>query len=143
MSNRVEFIQIVEGAEIPYIAHKGDAGYDLMSAEHFILEPGEIKLASTGIAVDMKPPEMFGMVCSRSGLAVKHGVTVINAPGIVDNDYQGEIKVGLVNLSQNPRTIEIGDRIAQLVFAWSASSEPGLHNAAAQRTDNGFGSTGR
>jgi dUTP pyrophosphatase len=94
------------------------SGMDAAAAvpEPVTLEPGFIELIPTGFAVAL-PPGYELQVRPRSGLAVKHGITVINAPGTIDADYRGEIKVGLINHGQKPFTVERGDRIAQLVLA--------------------------
>jgi len=94
------------------------SGMDAAAAvpEPVTLEPGFIELIPTGFAVAL-PPGYELQVRPRSGLAVKHGITVINAPGTIDADYRGEIKVGLINYGQKPFTVERGDRIAQLVLA--------------------------
>ena len=103
--------------EMPTYATAGSAGCDLRfnDDEEWTLSPFERKLIPTGTFLQI-PKGHFGMVCPRSGLAVKHGVTVINAPGIIDSDYRGEIHVPLINLSHNIYEIKPGERIAQLVI---------------------------
>lgn len=96
-------------------AHKHDAGLDLASTEAVELKPGERKLVPTGVRVIL-PPDLVGMVCPRSGNAIKHGLTVLNAPGIIDSGYTGEVKVILMNLSDETHKVEKGDRVAQLVL---------------------------
>ncbi|GAA2513241.1 dUTP diphosphatase [Pilimelia columellifera] len=99
----------------PRYAHPGDAGADLVAAQDLRLAPGERALVGTGMSVAL-PYGYVGLVHPRSGLAARHGVTVLNAPGTVDAGYRGEIKVNLINLDQrNVATIARGDRIAQLV----------------------------
>lgn len=105
-----------DGARIPEYAHEGDAGVDLRSSEALVLKPFERALVSTGIAVAI-PDGYAGFVIPRSGLAAKHGISIVNAPGLIDSNYRGEIKVTLVNLdASNDFRIEQGDRIAQLVI---------------------------
>jgi dUTP pyrophosphatase len=103
------------GAVLPAYRIDGDAGADLASTAEITLAPGERALVPTGIAIAL-PAGTVGLVHPRSGLAAKHGVTVVNAPGTVDSGYRGEIIVNLVNLdARTPFTIRVGDRIAQLV----------------------------
>lgn len=100
----------------PEYALPGDAGADLRSSEKLVIEPGERATVGTGVAIAL-PAGFVGLVHPRSGLAAKHGITVLNAPGTVDAAYRGEIKVTLLNTDKTePFIIEIGDRIAQLVF---------------------------
>lgn len=105
-----------DGLEFPAYATKGAAGLDLRAAEATILKPGARHLMPTGIAIAL-PPQHEAQVRPRSGLAVKHGVTVLNAPGTIDEDYRGEIKVPLINHGQEDFVIQRGDRIAQMVIA--------------------------
>lgn len=100
---------------LPYRAHAGDAGADLHSAENLTLEPGQRALVGTGIAIAL-PMGTVGLIHPRSGLAAKHGLTIVNAPGTVDAEYRGELKVCLLNTdTQNAIEITRGMRIAQLV----------------------------
>jgi dUTP pyrophosphatase len=133
------------GLPLPAYATEQAAGMDVCAAinEPVVLRPGEISLLPCGFAVAI--PEGFEMqVRPRSGLAVKHGVTVINAPGTIDADYRGEIKVGLINLGQEPFTVRRGDRIAQLILAPVVRAmfmvRPELEQTA--RGSGGFGHTG-
>lgn len=98
----------------PSYAHEGDAGLDLRTTEAYTLAPGERHLFPTGLAMEL-PSGCVGAVCPRSGLAIRDGVTVLNAPGIVDPTYRGEVKVDLVNHGTESVAIAAGDRIAQLV----------------------------
>ncbi|MGH3443434.1 MAG: dUTP diphosphatase [Nitriliruptorales bacterium] len=100
---------------LPSYAHPGDAGLDLRAAEFCTLSPGERAAIPTGLAVAV-PPGWVGLVHPRSGLAFRRGLTVVNAPGTIDSGYRGELRVLLVNLSDERVTIERGDRIAQLVL---------------------------
>lgn len=129
---------------LPAYATAGSAGLDLASAQQVTLAPGARALVKTGIQIGL--PEGFeAQVRPRSGLAYQHGVTVLNAPGTIDADYRGEVKVLLVNLGSSPVAIEVGDRIAQLVVAPVLQAE--LHIVAAldetDRGEGGFGHTGR
>src|SRR5262249_46904306 len=105
-----------KGLELPAYATEGSAGLDLRAAEGAVLQPGAHLLLPTGIAMAL-PPNFEGQVRPRSGFAVKHGVTVLNAPGTIDADYRGEIKVPLINHSHQNFVVHRGDRIAQLVIA--------------------------
>ncbi|MGH7564908.1 MAG: dUTP diphosphatase [Gemmatimonadota bacterium] len=129
---------------LPRYATSGAAGLDLRSAASHVLEPGERTLAGTGFAIAL-PPSCEGQIRPRSGLAARHGVTVLNAPGTVDADYRGEVKVLLINLGSEPAEIAAGDRIAQLVVA--PVSRPELVEVETlpetARGAGGFGSTGR
>ena len=133
------FEKLDEEAIIPHYQTIGSAGLDLHSIEATTLEPGERKLVGTGLRINL-PTGTEGQVRPRSGLAAKHGITVLNSPGTIDEDYQGEIKVILLNTSNSTFSIEKGDRIAQLVVA-QVYKLPGytLDNT---REDKGFGSTG-
>ena len=139
--------RLPHGADLPLPAYEteGAAGLDLRAAiaEGFSLAPGERALVPTGLSMQL--PEGFeGQVRPRSGLAVKHGVTVLNAPGTIDSDYRGEVKVPLINLGQEPFAIARGDRIAQMVIAPVTrailTEVAGLDATA--RGAGGFGSTG-
>lgn len=99
----------------PTYAHEGDAGADLRATENVILGPGRRALVGTGLRVAL-PDGVMAHICSRSGLAHKQGVAVLNAPGIIDSGYRGEIKVNLINLGQGDVEILKGDRIAQIVL---------------------------
>ena len=134
-----------EGLALPAYATPGSAGCDLRAAvtSPRTLAPGERAAVETGIAVAI--PEGFeGQVRMRSGLALKHGLAALNAPGTIDSDYRGEIKVIIANLGSDPVTIERGDRIAQLVLSPVAQArfEPARELPATVRASGGFGSTG-
>ncbi|MFL0360625.1 dUTP diphosphatase [Curtobacterium flaccumfaciens] len=103
------------GEHAPGHAHPGDAGADLVSTEAFVLQPGERHLAATGLRIAL-PEGYAAFVVPRSGLAAKHGITIVNSPGTVDSGYRGEIKVALLNTDQRePYEVHAGDRIAQLI----------------------------
>lgn len=134
-----------EGASIPTLGTEHAAGYDLHAQldAPVVLKPGERRLFQTGLKLSI-PPGFVGMVCPRSGLALKHGVTVLNAPGLVDADYRGDVGVILVNLGDKEFTINPGDRIAQITFqhAMRTVFVPAVGLAPTERGEGGFGSTG-
>jgi dUTP pyrophosphatase len=131
---------------LPAAQHQGDAGYDLRAREAAVLSPGGGRAAvPTGIAVAI-PPGWAGLVLPRSGLALRHGVTCLNAPGLIDAGFRDEIRVILVNHDPaEPFEIEVGDRIAQLVIQEAAAIEWDEVEDLGQtaRGQGGFGSTGR
>lgn len=146
----VAYVCLDEGLAAPAYAHAGDAGADLVSAETFVLPPGERRLVGTGIAIAL-PEGYAGFVHPRSGLAARHGISIVNAPGTVDAGYRGEILVCLVNTDrETPVTIARGDRIAQLVVQRVARARflpvpqlPDSPTAAGRsRGTGGHGSTG-
>ncbi|WP_441510008.1 dUTP diphosphatase [Bosea sp. TAF32] len=139
--------RLPHGADLPLPAYEtaGAAGLDLRAAiaGPLVLAPGERALIPTGLAMQL-PDGFEGQVRPRSGLAAKHGVTVLNAPGTVDSDYRGEVKVPLINLGQEAFAIARGDRIAQLVIApvTHAKLTEVASLEATARGAGGFGSTG-
>jgi dUTP pyrophosphatase len=143
---RVRHAPHASGLPLPRRASPGSAGWDLVAAVEAPRElaPGGRAAVPTGLHLAI-PTGWEGQVRPRSGLALRHGVTVVNAPGTIDSDYRGEVHVLLVNLSDAPYTIHRGDRIAQLVFgrveeaAWEEVDD--LDDTG--RGDGGFGSTGR
>ena len=149
MTHTLEVLLLPHGRGLPLPRYEtaGAAGLDLMAAlgenEIFTLQPGERGLVPTGLALHL-PDGFEGQVRPRSGLALRHGVTVLNAPGTIDADYRGEVKVLLVNLGTEPFVVTRGARIAQLVVAPVARVEiaavEGL--AVTPRNAGGFGSTG-
>lgn len=131
-------------SEIPVYAHPGDAGADLVSAEAVHLEPGQRALVGTGVRIAL-PDGWVAFVVPRSGLAVKHGITILNAPGTVDAGYRGEIRVSLLNTDvEHAYDIAVGDRIAQLIVmpVPRARFIPVDELPDSIRGDGGFGSTG-
>ena len=125
-------------------AHAGDAGADLTASEDVTLRPFERALAPTGIAIAL-PAGYVALVHPRSGLAVKQGVTVLNAPGTIDAGYRGEIKVPLINLDpEHTVSLHAGDRIAQMVIQRyvEATFVPAERLPGSDRAERGFGSTG-
>ena len=143
---KLHILRLSHGADLPLpsYATAGSAGMDLRSAEALALKPGARALVGTGIAIAL-PPNFEAQVRSRSGLAVKHGVTVLNAPGTIDADYRGEIKVPLINHGTEEFLIARGDRIAQMVVAPVTMAELVEVDVLDEtmRGDGGFGSSGR
>jgi dUTP pyrophosphatase len=139
------FTLLSEAAQPPRRAHPGDAGFDLCAAEAARLAPSERASVGTGIAVEI-PDGNAGLVLPRSGLAARHGISVVNAPGLIDAGYRGEVRVLLLNTDKDePFEIEPGDRIAQLVIVEIGGGDPVEAEALAEsaRAEGGFGSTGR
>lgn len=132
-------------AVLPTRAHDGDAGLDLYACEAAHIGPGERWSVGTGVAVEI-PDGHAGMVLPRSGLAKKHGITLVNAPGLIDSGYRGELRVLLLNTDPAETfLVQPGDRIAQLVVSPVVLAEPVETAALAEsaRGDGGFGSSGR
>lgn len=130
-------------SQIPAYALPGDAGMDLRAAETVLIGPGERALIPTGIRLGL-PEGVVALVHPRSGLALKHGITVLNAPGTIDSNYRGEIGVILHNTSMDWFDVDKGDRIAQLVFqqVLTVQFEQVDTLSESVRGDAGFGSTG-
>ena len=134
------------GARPPARTRPGDAGYDLRCLEAFVLAPGERRMVPTGIALAL-PPGVAGLVTPRSGLALSHGVTTLNAPGLIDPNYRGEVCVILHNAGSEPYRAEPGDRIAQLLLVPFVTPDVSvvdeLPPSGDDRGEGGFGSSGR
>ena len=133
-----------EEAVVPERAYDGDAGLDLVSCERAVIAPGQRAVVGTGIAIAI-PDGHAGLVVPRSGLAARHGIGIVNAPGLVDSGYRGEVRVVLVNHDPAESfTVEPGMRIAQLVLVPVASAEPvDVEDLPeTQRGTAGFGSSG-
>jgi dUTP pyrophosphatase len=132
-----------EGVPLPAAATPGSVGLDLASAEDGSLAPFERRLFATGFAIAL-PPGYECQLRPRSGLALRHGVTLPNTPATIDSDYRGELKVALVNLGAEPFRVTRGMRIAQMVVAAVPTVEflAVTELPATQRADGGFGSTG-
>jgi dUTP diphosphatase len=143
ISIRIQTLPHGRGLNPPARATAGAAGADLVSAEDATIAPGAVHAVATGIALAI-PEGYEGQVRPRSGLALKHGVTVLNAPGTIDADYRGEVKVILINHGPEPFRVSRGDRIAQLVVApvTRAHFERVEILPASDRGQGGFGSTG-
>ena len=139
----VKFMRVRPEAVLPGYAHPGDAGMDVCACEAATLQPGERKLVRTGLVMEL-PHGTEAQMRPRSGLALKHGVTLLNTPGTIDEGYRGEVGVILINLGREPFEVVPGMRIAQMVIA------PVLHVDSAEvaevsgtvRGAGGFGSTG-
>jgi dUTP pyrophosphatase len=142
---QIPVVKLKDGAVLPTRAHTGDAGLDLYACEGGHLGPGERWSIGTGIAVAV-PDGHAGLVLPRSGLAREHGIALVNAPGLIDSGYRGEVRVLLLNTDPAETfRIEAGDRIAQLVIAPIVIAEPVEAEALTEsaRGDGGFGSSGR
>lgn len=138
---------------VPWVNYKGtkpvyqtkdSAGCDLCSSEDVMIPSGQWRLVGTGLFLEI-PEGFMGMVCPRSGLAAKHGITVLNSPGIVDSDYRGEVKVILINHGKSDYSVKTGDRIAQMIFAPFLQAKLLQVNqlSETERGSGGFGSTGK
>lgn len=141
----VQVVKIEPLAQMPTQANLGDAGFDLYAIEEVTLAPFERKAVRTGISIAL-PPETVGLVHPRSGMALNHGIAVLNSPGTIDSGFRGEIKVILVNLDpENSFLIKPQDRIAQLVIQDYKNAEFKLVEELpdSQRGSSGFGSTGK
>ena len=141
----VQITRLRPDARIPAQAYDGDAGLDLSACERVELAPGERAVVGTGIAVAI-PPGHAGLVVPRSGLAARHGLGKVNAPGLIDEGYRGEVKVILLNTDRSePFVVEPGMRIAQLVVIAVPELEPVEEDALAEteRGARGHGSSGR
>ncbi|MFK4791196.1 dUTP diphosphatase [Microbacterium sp. ZW T5_56] len=135
---------LIVASEPPSYAHPGDAGADLRSAVALRLEPGERALVPTGVSIAL-PDGYAAFVVPRSGLAAKHGITIVNSPGTVDAGYRGEIRVSLLNTDREAAyDVAVGDRIAQLIVmpVTRAVFIPVAELADSARGESGFGSTG-
>ena len=139
------FTRLSDEAQAPTQAHQGDAGFDLYAAEAVTLEPGARASVGTGIAIAI-PDGLAGLVLPRSGLAARHGISLVNAPGLIDSGYRGEVRVLLLNTDRaEPFEVGVGDRIAQLLlvrFEAPAPEEVGSLDETV-RGSGGFGSSGR
>jgi dUTP pyrophosphatase len=141
---KLRVVRLDDRALVPTRAHDGDAGLDLYALESSVLGPGERASIATGIAIEL-PDDHAGLVLPRSGLAARHGIALVNAPGLIDPGYRGELRVLLLNTDRDERfEIAAGARIAQLVVTRVASPEvvevDGLSTST--RGTAGFGSTG-
>lgn len=146
MSLEVRFTRLPTNPDLPLPerATPHAAGYDIRSAEESVtLAPGEIRLVGTGLVMEL-PEGMECQVRPRSGLALKHGISLPNSPGTIDPDYRGELRVIMQNLGSQPVTLSRGERIAQLVFARFEAPEVVLAEelSETERGGGGFGSTG-
>ena len=140
---KVKVLKLAENAQLPEYARAGDAGMDLRAIASQTIPPGKAALIKTGIAIEL-PPGTEAQVRPRSGLALNHAVTVLNAPGTIDAGYRGEIAVILINHGDRPFQVLAGMRIAQMAIApvISVEIEEAAQLTASPRGVQGFGSTG-
>jgi dUTP pyrophosphatase len=131
---------------VPEYATQGAAGVDLhaMLEEKIQLLPGQIVKIPTGIAIELPQPDIVSLIFARSGLASKNGLALVNGVGVIDSDYRGEIQVAMINLGQEPFTLQPGDRIAQMLFmpVFLAQFHQVQELSQSERGEDGFGSTG-
>lgn len=142
MAESVEVL--ITAQTVPSYSHPGDAGADLSSAEALTIAPGQRATVGTGVSIAL-PDGYVAFVVPRSGLAAKHGITIVNSPGTVDAGYRGELKVTLLNTdTSQPFDIAVGDRIAQVIVmpVTQARFIPVEKLPASERGESGFGSTG-
>jgi dUTP pyrophosphatase len=142
---QLPFLKLKDEARLPSRAHAGDAGLDLYACEAAHIGPGERWSVGTGVGVEI-PDRHAGLILPRSGLAREHGIALVNAPGLIDSGYRGELRVLLLNTDPAETfRVEPGDRIAQLVLTPIALAEPVEAEALAEsaRGEGGFGSSGR
>jgi dUTP pyrophosphatase len=135
---------LLVASSIPAMAHPGDAGADLSASEACVILPGERRTVGTGVSIAL-PRGHVAFIVPRSGLAARHGLTIVNSPGTVDAGYRGEIFVTLLNTDMTqPFSIAVGDRIAQMVILpfVTANFVPVDHLPGSDRGEDGFGSTG-
>lgn len=141
---QVKIQKIHPQAKVPFYAHKGDAGLDLYSVDDVEIAPGDIKLVHTGIIMEL-PESTEAQVRPRSGLALKHGITVLNTPGTIDEGYRGEVGVILINHGKEAFHVEVGMKIAQMVikpvFRCDVVEAESLSETS--RGEGGFGSSGK
>ncbi len=135
-----------ENAKIPFRATEGSAGMDLYACidEPVTLEAGEKAVIPTGIAIALPSPELGAFIFARSGLAIKHGIGLLNSVGVIDSDYRGEVCVGLINQLKEPYTVQPDERIAQMVIMPVSLIQPTEVDELdkTERGTGGFGSTG-
>lgn len=139
----LKILKLDPAAILPRYEHSGDAGLDLFALKDYELLPGDRQLIQTGIALEL-PPQTEAQIRPRSGLALNHGITVLNSPGTIDAGYRGEIGVILINLGQTIFTVTTGMKIAQMVIApvLRVNLETVVELAESQRGEGGFGSSG-
>jgi len=144
LTDTLEIRLLHPDAVAPARMRSGDAGYDLRATERVSIPQAGRRLVGTGIAIAL-PEGVAGLVTPRSGLAIEHGIGLLNAPGLIDPGYRGEIKVILHNASERRYTVEIGDRVAQLLLVpyWAPELEVVDALPATERGSDGFGSSGR
>lgn len=144
---KIRVKKLDERAVVPQRATEGSAGADLFACidEPVLINPGEIKIIKTGIAIEIPDKNYAAFVYARSGLGIKHGICLANGVGVIDSDYRGEICVGLCNISQKPYAVEMGERVAQMVImpVDGAEYEEVSDINSTERGQGGFGSTGK
>ncbi len=140
---QTEVLIVCDEQMMPHYSQAGDAGADLRSSQALVIEPGQRALVTTGVSIALQDG-FVGLVHPRSGLALKHGITVLNSPGTVDAGYRGEIMVTLINTGDLPFEIAVGDRIAQLIVqeVYRARFVQVEVLPGSDRGNRGFGSTG-
>lgn len=140
----IKILKLHRAAVLPTYAHSGDAGLDLFSVQAAEILPGEVQLVKTGIAIAL-PPNTEAQIRPRSGLALKHSVTVLNSPGTIDAGYRGEIGIILINHGKKPFQIIPGLKIAQMVICSVIQAKLLIVDElnSTSRGDGGFGSTGK
>ena len=147
METLVKVKKLNDHAVIPQRATSGSAGADLYACidTPITLKPGKLAKIPTGIAIELESNELAAFLFARSGLGVKHGITLSNSVGVVDSDYRGEICVGLCNVSDEPYTIQPGERIAQMIImpVAAAAFVEAASLGSTQRGEGGFGSSGK
>lgn len=147
MNNLVKVKKLNDNAVIPQRATSGSAGADLYACidTPITLEPGKLVKIPTGIAIELADSSVAAFLFARSGLGVKHGITLANSVGVVDSDYRGEVCVGLCNVSDQPYTIQPGERVAQMVIMPVAAAEfvEVASLSSTDRGEGGFGSSGK
>ena len=145
--DKLKIKKLRENAKIPFRATPGSAGMDLCACidSAITLAGGEKAVIPTGIAIELPGPELGAFIFARSGLAIKHGIGLLNSVGVVDSDYRGEVCVGVINQLSEPYTIEPGERIAQMVIMPVSLIEPVEVDELdeTERGAGGFGSTGK
>jgi dUTP pyrophosphatase len=136
-------VMVPEDHPIPKYQHKWDAGFDLRSLEDLVIMPGEHESFQAGLRIEI-PEGYVGLVCPRSGLARKYGVTLLNTPGVVDAPYRGVVGVNLINHGKQPFTVMAGDRVAQMLIVPVAAVQFMRVDSLTEtsRGEGGFGSTG-
>ena len=137
-----------EAIPLPSYATDGSAAIDLRAClkEPIGIQPGDTLLVGSGIAINIKDPNIVGLIVPRSGLGIKQGIVLANTIGVIDSDYQGEIKIGLFNRSQTPYIVRPGERICQMLFMPVINATLKLvqeFSSATHRGSGGFGHTGR
>ena len=139
----LKVVKIHEDAILPNYAHPGDAGLDIYSVEEKLLNPGERVLIKTGIKIEL-PKNTEAQMRPRSGLALKHGISLVNSPGTIDEGYRGEIGVIVINHGSESFKVEKGMKICQMVVkpVWTVNVEEVLELDNTERGEGGFGSTG-